>query len=615
MRRICAPRGESHLRGIRSKGEGRLAVLNSVKKTLRGPRQWLIAFLLLNVFIVIFGVQGFSHGRLNNFHDQSIQIPIIYSYADSSLFSSDFLLEARDTYVTLFYPIIGIISRAVPLEALMALLYFISIASTVTAIYALGSTLFERREVGLVAAILWMAYFPNPGGDFLHSPFVTHTTFSIAVELWALVLFFRRRYGWAALLIGIATNINAMTGVFVASMCVFALISAPRQWSWKLMRFPLLMALGALPILIWRFSLPVTESSLDDFVEIIRLRLWYAVFPSEMSAWLWVGFFIVLGLWVYSFRYGKSLYHREVIAMAAAIGTLSLIGAFFSEIVPLEFIIELQLVRSTWLINLLVMFYFSNMVYVQLTSNDRRQIALAFLLIALFAVPRWVIELLPPSQPTPYPLEIDLDTVFQDQHPARVALIVALSIAGMLWSAWRWMHHHAGHSDRLRYRPLVAWFGLTVIFFSVPAFINSNVPEEQLETTADWEDALLWVEANTPEDAYFYAPPTLDGFRIVAKRSLLGNWKDGTVGIFDNNWSIEWRDRMFEMGFEEEPFAFQPMTQDRLCRLAARYPIDYTLVFARWQIDGASVYKNDTFEVIPVANLVCQDMAVNTSLD
>lgn len=587
-------------------------MFHNLRNYLRGPYRLIALFLALVIIVTIVAVQGFSHGRLNNFHDQSIQIPIIYSYADASLFESDFLLDARDTYVTLFYPLLGVISRAIPLKWLMAGLYAASIASTITAVYALGVTLFRRREVGLVAAVLWLAYFPNPGGDFIHSPFVTHTTFSIAIELWALVLFFRKRYGWAGLLLGIATNINAMTATFVAVMCIFALLSQPREWSLKLLRFPLFTGIAALPILIWRFSLPLSEAALGDFVDIIRLRLWYAVFPLEMSALLWIGFFAVLVLWRYSLRYGKALYHRQVIAMMLGIATLSTIGAVFSEIIPLEFIIELQLIRSTWLINLLVLFYFANMVYKQLTSRDGQQIALAFLLITFFAVPRWVIELSPPSQPTPYPLAIDLDTAWHDQYPVLVGAIVALATAGVVWSARRWLRDGSeSHLAGTQVRPVLGWFGVTLIFFSLPAFINSNVPDEQLTTTADWEDTLVWVEQHTPQDAYFYIPPTLDGFRVVTKRSSLGNWKDGTVGIFHNGWAIEWRQRMYDMGFEEDDFAFAPMTQDRLCNLAAIYDLDYAVIFEKWDITGERVYQNDTFAVIPVPTLACQEMATH----
>lgn len=586
-----------------------IIVVYSLRKYLQGHRQLIAVFLALNVVVIIVGVQGYSFGRLNNFHDQSIQIPIIYSYADASLFSSDFLLDARDTYVTLFYPVLGFLSRAIPLEALMAGLYVAAVALTVTAIYALATRLFERREVGLVAAVMWMAYFPNPGGDFVHSPFVTHTTFSIAIELWALVLFFRWRYFWAGALIGLATNINAMTGVFVASMCMFALMSQPRRWNLKMLWLPVMTGVMALPILIWRFSLPLTEASLEEFVDIIQLRLWYAVFPSEMSPWLWVGFFAVLIFWALSFRYGKPKEHHAVVAMVLGIGSLSLIGTIFAEIIPLEFVIELQLIRSTWLINLVILLYFANMIYAQLTSGDRRQVALAFLLIALFAVPRWVIELQPPSQPTPYPLRIDLDTVWHDQYPLLVGIVIALALAGMLWSARRWLRDRASQLTNAQTRPLLAWFGVTVVFFTIPAFINSNVPDDQVKVTEDWETTLVWIEQNTAQDAYFYTPPTLDGFRVIAKRSHLGNWKDGTVGIFHNGWAIEWRDRMYQMGFVEDEFAFEPLTQDRLCDLAAYYALDYAVVFNEWEIEGDYVYENDSFAVLPTQSLTCLEMA------
>ncbi|MCD4685102.1 MAG: hypothetical protein K8S97_04100 [Anaerolineae bacterium] len=577
----------------------------------KAQNQAVLLFLALNIILLIVGVQGFEHGRLNNFHDQSIQIPMIYSFEDSTVFPDDFLLDARDTYVTWFYPVIGWLSRVIPLEALMAGLYVLSTAATLGGVYMLATTLFKRREVGFIAVVMWMAYFPNPGGDFIHSPFVTHTTFSIAIELWALVLFFRKRYAWAGFLIGLALNINAMTGVFVATMCVFALLSTPRQWSWRLVRFPVVLGIAALPTLIWRFTQPLEEAALDDFVEIIRLRLWYAVFPTEMNPGLWVGFFAVLIVWWLSFRYyGKSDYHRQVVAMVLSIGALALIGTFFAEIVPLEFVIELQLVRSTWLINLLVLFYFANMLYTQLSSGDRRQAALAFVLMALFAVPRWIIELFPPSQPTPYPLEIDLDTAWHDQYPLFVALIIGFSTLSVVWMIWRWMRKENKDFTVDQTRPVVLWFGMTIIFFTLPALINSKVPDKQVRITEDWETATIWIREHTPEDAYFFTPPTLDGFRIEAKRTSLGNWKDGTVGIFQNEWVLEWRTRMLDMGLDEDEFEFEPMTQDRLCDLLEKYDVvTHVIIFNDWEIAGESLYINNTFTVMPETAVLCPEAA------
>lgn len=580
----------------------------------RAQRRLLLLFLALNAVLLFAGVQGFDHGRLNNFHDQSIQIPIIYSYSDSALFARDFLLDARDSYVTWFYPLIGYAARVLPLEPLMAALYALTLLLTIGGVYALGTTLFARREVGLVATVLWMAYFPNPGGDFIHGPFVTHTTFSIALELWVLVLFLRRRYAWAALLLGLATNINAMTAFFVAVMGFFAVLADRRQWSWRLLQLPLITGLAALPILIWRFSLPLREASLDEFVEIIRLRLWYAVFPSEMLPLLWLGFFALLALWLVSFRYGQPAAHRQVLAMMLGIGLLCLIGAFFSEVIPLEFVIELQLIRSTWLINLIVLLYFANMVYAQLTSGDRRQAALAFALISVFAVPRLLLEVMPKSQPTPYPLEADLDTLLHDRYPLLIVLVVALGLLGLLWIVWRWLRTQAeAPLSAAQARPVVAWIGVTIALFTLPAFIPSNLPAEQVRTTTELEAVAQWAHDHTALEAYFFVPPTLDGFRVVAKRGHVGNWKDGTVGIFHNGWAIEWRDRMRAMGLNEDAFAFEPMTQDRLCAIAAQYGVDYALVFNAWQIAGEPVYQNETFAVIPAAALICTEQAAAAS--
>lgn len=573
----------------------------------RTPNQTVLLFLALNIILLVVGVQGFEHGRLNNFHDQSIQIPMIYSFEDPDIFPGDFLLDARDTYVTWFYPVIGWLARVIPLKGLMASLYVLSTGTTLGGVYVLATTLFKRREVGFVAVVMWMAYFPNPGGDFIHSPFVTHTTFSIAIELWALVLFFRKRYVWAGALIGLALNVNAMTGVFVATMCMFALLSTPRQWSWRLVRFPLAVGIAALPTLIWRFTQPLEEAALDDFVEIIRLRLWYAVFPNEMNPGLWVGFFAVLIVWWLAFRYyGKSDYHRQIIAMVIGIAALALIGTFFAIVVPLEFVIELQLVRSTWLINLLVLFYFANMIYGQLSSGDWRQAALAFVLISMFAVPRWIIELSPPSQPTPYPLKIDLDTAWHDQYPLVVALIIGLSTASVVWLIWRWMCKEHRDFTQAQARPVVLWFGVMLVFFTLPALINSKVPEKQVRITEDWKTTAIWIREHTPEDAYFFTPPTLDGFRIEAKRTSLGNWKDGTVGIFQNEWALEWRTRMLDMGLNEDEFAFEPMTQKRLCAILAKYTdVTHVIVFNEWGIEGSPLYTNETFNVMPEASVAC----------
>ena len=555
--------------------------------------------------ILVLGVQGFEHGRSNNFRDQSIQLPIIYSYADPSLFPNDFLMKTRDSYVTWFYPAIGYISRYVSLEYLMLGLYVLSVLLTVSAVYVLAETLFPERHVGLFAVILWMAYLPNPGGDFIHSPFVTHSTFAIALALWAVVLILRRQHIGAALLLGAIANINAMTSMFVTFMWMVALILDYRRWAWKLLILPIIMGIMALPILIWRFSLPLVEASLDQFVAIVRLRLWYAVFPFSISIILWVGFFTLCGVWVYSFRYGKSQYHSTVLRLVSGIVALSLVATIFSEIIPIEFVIELQLIRSTWLINLFIILYLASMIHAMLSSPNHKETLIAFILVASLAIPRLIIARFPVLHPTPYVLYATLRSTWIQPHFNMIIVVIMVSLAGILYIAWRMFRQESNSIQLVKRSRLLVWFTFAVFCFVSPLFVESRVMNEQESTTDDWDDTLSWVKNHTPVDAYFLIPPTLDGFRVVAKRSHLGNWKDGTVGIFNNGWAIEWYHLMIELGFDEETFSFQPLNQDQLCEVTIKHNVDYAVVYQSWEIDGEAIYQNSTFIIFPSDKLSC----------
>jgi hypothetical protein len=554
-------------------------------------------FLVSAALFLVLGVQGIEHANPNNFRDQAVQIPVIDSYADPSLFPGDFLLEVRASYVTLFYPALGYLSRAIPLEPLMLALYVLASAATLAGVCALTVAIFREPLAGMVAALLWMAYWPNPGGDFIHSPFVTHTTFAAALQVWALVLFFRRRPLLAAVVLGVAANINAMTSFFVAVMWGMALLADPHRSLKQIARIYALLLVFALPVLIWRLALPFTEASLDEFVDIVRLRLWYAVFPFSFSPLLWAGFGAMLLLWRLSWCAGRPAQHRQILAMVGGITLLCVVGIVFAEIVPVEFIIELQLVRSTWLINLLILTYVAHMLAHLLESSDARRRGIAFALLLAFVLPRLVIEFFPPGQPTPYPLVIDLDTPWIDAHGVLVAAILAVALVALLGAVYVLRRETSAGT--------FGWFAAGLIGLALSAFIPAALPAAQQRTTDDWRAALVWIEANTTPDAYFLTPPEYDGFRMVARRGYVGDWKDGTVGIFHNGWAIEWYERMLDLGFDPESFTFAPMTQAHLCDAAARYGVSHVVAVRAWGIRGDPAYENGTFAVIPVQALTC----------
>jgi hypothetical protein len=567
-------------------------------------QRWRLIFLLLVTLLVAFIIQeGFEHAQVGQFRDQSVQLPILYSYADHNLFPGDLLLEARVTYVTWLYPVLGFLSRYIPLELLMLALYVSSVGLTISAVYYLAEHFFPGQYAGLIAVLLWTVWLPNPGGDFLRSSFPTHTTTAVGLQLWGLVLALRGRSLWAAALIGFAININAMTGLFLGLTWAFWLLSQREQWSWRLLLIPLVAGLFALPTLYWKFGsgAAVQDIPMEDFVGIMRTRLWYAIFPFSVNSGLWLSFGMVLAAWFYAARYAPNRTNVQVFCMMQAIVLLVIVGTVFTEFYPVELVIELQLLRSTWVLNLFAMLYFANMI-AHLLKGNRAEMYLAIGLTILMAAPRVILEFVPLPQPTPYLAYVDLNPV-QNPSPTWWGMLgLCVLLGGIALAAWRMLPHQGDlHLDRR----MAAWLMFAGFLFALPLFIDTSIPDEQALTTREWAASLEWVRENTPVDAQFVTPPTMDGFRVGAQRTHFSDWKDGTLLVFNPELAQIWLTRMQELGFDEQSFRFETPTQAQLCHIIQKYEMDYILADLQWGIQGEAVYQNKRFSVIPAEKLVC----------
>jgi len=571
---------------------------------------WTWLFCILAGLFIAFGAQeGFEHAQVNHFRDQSVQLPILFSYADESLYPDDILLGARQTYTTFFYPLLGLASRQVSLWWLMALIYVLTTILTVSAVYALAETLFPEAGAGYIAVLLWAAWLPNVGGDYLRSAFPTHTTTAIGLQLWALVFALRGRDLPAAALLGLTANINAMTSVFIGIVWAFDLLRRYREWDWRLLRIPVVMGLCAAPILWWRFFGEASQPSNVDmatFVEVMRIRLWYAVFPFSAHPALWGLFGLVVAAWIYSACYAPPATNRRVLWMVQGITLLVLIGTIFTEFYPIELVIQLQLLRSTWVFNLFAGLYYANMLAHWLRGG-RVQVALAFLLTLVLATPRLLFEFIPLANPVPFESHVDF-------NPSRaaspltwwMALGVVALVGALFLSFWR-----VTLPAEARYgRTWRLWFGLASMAFAAPFFVNTAIPARQTQEAAAWRDMLNFVQIHTPPDARFISPPTLDGFRVHAQRSNFSDWKDGTLLIFNGNLAVEWLKRMEALGFERETFSFKPPSVSSLCELGFRYNMDYVIVFNEWNIGGQPLYRNAALSLFRLDQLTCPPVVV-----
>ncbi len=150
----------------------------------------------------------------------------------------------------------------------------------------------------------------------------------------------------------------------------------------------------------------------------------------------------------------------------------------------------------------------------------------------------------------------------------------------------------------------VAGFSLIAgIMFTAQLFIYPSLRhiEWPWSTTQNpWEQAFLWVRANTPRDAYFALDPHYQsqphedtvGFRAMAQRSVLPDWgKDGGVAAIDPALAQQW---WKEVTATE---SFPQWIDPQRIRMLTPYGVNWILLSASASTHFACPYQNSAVKV------------------
>ena len=84
-----------------------------------------------------------------------------------------------------------------------------------------------------------------------------------------------------------------------------------------------------------------------------------------------------------------------------------------------------------------------------------------------------------------------------------------------------------------------------MIFLSCFILIQTDIQQKETENDKLYE----WIQGNTPNDAIFIIPPTMEDFRLRANRAIVVDWK---AFPFKDSAIIEWRDRIFDVTNNQE---------------------------------------------------------------
>ncbi len=540
--------------------------------------------------------------------NQALHMVFVEHLRNPGLFQGDLLLDTLPHFSTLFFHAFAALLPAfVSLEAVLAVAHLLTTGVTFAAFAALVRGIWpDTRKPCLILiplaglALSGLAESPlNPLG-------FSHTSLAFALSLVVLNLLVRGRIGTALALTGLLANIHLLTAATTAALA--------GMWGlWHLRTLPpsrtvaglLAGAVLAAPMLPHLLQSPGGFDA--GWIQLLELRSAHHVFPSVW--WrpgnpgvarfaLWAGWTAVArGL-----SGGRSRHTDPWIAAAAVLMALGWLGA---EVMPLPLVMRAQLFRASGTV--VVVALLLSVRAVDMLLRPRPELPLLMRGIAPVAVVAFAAILwLPVGQPVAAPAllaaawmvwaarrlspaealvaggaivvatlsDIQLQTNFWTPELAFSPDLAVLLLLGVLALFALSMPLHPG--VRLAIAPAAVVMAVAALALW-PA--GAAVPDL-------WADIQAQTRRATPPEAVILTPPRQSGFRVGARRAVVGEWRDGTQQFFDPAFAVRWAERM------------AALDADRTRHYAAA---DWIAAADRWGADFLVLPRNDRLPLIRVA--------------
>lgn len=606
-------------------------------------KNFFINFFLLCLPFYFVALHGYSYGL----HDHETYIPTILHLYDSSYFPDDYLLNDLSINYSFFIPVMVGLLKTFPfsLETICLAGFLIFLYLLTWTAYHITLNLFGSRRTAILASLFLLA----SSNDVCRFMFIDNY-FAIRLPgrtfaLLALLFIIRNRYYTAAVFCGLTFLIHPITAVFIISIYLFRLFILGGLGNKKKVFISLtILFFCCLPLLIKNLGLlSGTGAALSPFhLNIIKLRASYIFFsqwyPGEVLRFAAPVFLLII-ITVNSFSYAPKdrglLFDFSIIC-----GFLFTVGFIFTEIVPNHLIIQLQLYRFIWFL------FFVNYVYLafylvqaidksrlSLTVHPTRKHYLRLLCLSgitliivfllsfygdLFLISILFCLILVINRPTAITLvSLILSTLilpavflrflnFQSDIFFYNLLIYAILIIFLFCTVLRLCYRKTLLTPQSMTILLLISFSILVILklyscnysqcqdYPFRMFSGKSV-DDAYEYA--WKDACTWCRDNTTQDAVFIVPPGSRYFRIYARRSQTGNWKDGTCAIFSEAFARDWAQRMRDLQ------NYSQLDSEDFLRLSKKYNAQYVVTLETHTINAPVLYQNELFTVYCVEQL------------
>ena len=605
----------------------------------------LAAFLLLAVFLL-------THGYTYGWDDQHLEIPLLKNLIDPTLYAGDYYVQSlRQNFTSFLYPLLARVIRVDQIPAVYLGLFLVSRYVFFFWVYKLWRLLAGSRSTAFLCVLALLSVFRVE--EFLYRTF-SHQEFALALVFAGVYYFYRERYVLAAVILGAAANFHSLYSLFpFLYMLAYLLRYFPRHGGRMVFKVSAAFVVMLIPLLIWSerkyggAAVPAVGADDLGWIEMYMLACpQNFIFQNtslgdmahHLSTFLFASreYLALLSLHVLNGFHNRSFQRDRKTRTVIATGWLFLaVSFFFSYIVPVRFVLDLNLVRH----GQYMLFFLGGYTIILLVRGARSLRPWAGLLLCGM-IP--LLRLGDQARAATVVMMIAVLTLerLSAGQPRRwiwcrrgiAAVILAGGVWGLLrifaaqvfspgvwvtlWVSWGavltavvFLLMSKGPGIRGGLRQAMVWVPVVILLTHLVVYHYQRRKIERAgagfwQLQRNWEDMQHYVQAHTPTDSLLLVPydMTMGGFRILSERKIICSYRDCGIVGFDYQAALEWRRRVRDI----EPFkvfSSEPI-ESAIKNAILKYQVDY-IVFMNYRRPEPNpfltfVYGNEVFSLYKV---------------
>lgn len=507
-------------------------------------------FLFLLSFLAIL-----THGYQFAYSDQEIVIPYILKSADQALFSGDYLFNQSSAHLSLFYPVVGFLTKFINIEIVFFVGYLVFQFVFFTAIYRLSKVLLNDKNLAYFSLLpFFLPKFIGGTATQTFDLFFGYRSVGLIFLILYISFLIEKKF--------IKSFIIALLGIFFHPLSIIpSLLTFPVLFlsnSKSKIKDTLKIISGSLLLLTLSYLLLGKSFFASLFT---KDDLWYSIIKFRdsyvfSSTWLllgWAAFFIYFALIALFLNNLKKDIKYSAIYICFVAIVIFLVNSILLQILKLPGFAQFQIVRSITPVAYIAL----TISPLFLTFKNKVLRILGFLAYIFLCLNLYYL----------FAISVTLFTI---------AFVITKDKIKIELSKY--------------YLFLVTIIILAVYFLvNINSYLNIHNMFQFPKKEDDWIILQKWVNQNTDKYAKFLIPLDETGFRIFSARSIVGDAKDGAVVIYNPQYASYWSTLMTDTS------NYELLKDQDFLLLKKKYYFNYLITKTSQKVNLEIIYKNNSY--------------------